>query len=210
MVKITHDGETVAEVSDANEAFTWLLQHQGQSVDYALKHGGYSIETPGEPRPSTMAEMEPETDDAPNPAGDVADQVAQVETAAETTAHALVDAGETEAAAEVVTTTKEAMADVEEAVADAAAEVSDVIEDAAETAHETATDKDEPGPVTEAAEAAETVAEVAAEVVADAGVEATTQAAEEEAAAETVTETVDPDTDPDEQHWLYRDIFSRS
>lgn len=26
------------------EPFKWLLNHQGQSVNYALKHGGYKVE----------------------------------------------------------------------------------------------------------------------------------------------------------------------
>lgn len=43
MVIITHDGETVAEVEDGNAAFRWLLRHQGQSVDYALRWGGYRV-----------------------------------------------------------------------------------------------------------------------------------------------------------------------
>jgi hypothetical protein len=36
-------GKQVAEVADDNAAFEWLLKHQGQSVSYALRHGGYSV-----------------------------------------------------------------------------------------------------------------------------------------------------------------------
>jgi hypothetical protein len=43
-VRVYKDGEPVTEVlKDGNAAFTWLLRHQGQSVDYALRHGGYSV-----------------------------------------------------------------------------------------------------------------------------------------------------------------------
>jgi YD repeat-containing protein len=42
-VTITRDGKKVAEVEDSNAAFEWLLKHQGQSVHYALKHGGYCV-----------------------------------------------------------------------------------------------------------------------------------------------------------------------
>ena len=42
-VRILRDGEQVATVEDANAAFTWILRHQGQSVDYALKYGGYRV-----------------------------------------------------------------------------------------------------------------------------------------------------------------------
>lgn len=44
---VTHDGETLKTfgVGDAgaNAAFQWLLRHQGQSVSYAIKYGGYDI-----------------------------------------------------------------------------------------------------------------------------------------------------------------------
>ena len=43
-VTIKQDGKVVATVKDSNEAFTWILNHQGQSVDYALRYGGYSAE----------------------------------------------------------------------------------------------------------------------------------------------------------------------
>jgi len=42
-VIIKRDGKPVAEVEDSNAAFEWLLRHQGQSVDYAIRHGGYSV-----------------------------------------------------------------------------------------------------------------------------------------------------------------------
>lgn len=44
-VIVKHDGEEVARVEDENAAFIWLLRHQGQSVDYALKYGGYTVES---------------------------------------------------------------------------------------------------------------------------------------------------------------------
>lgn len=37
------DGRPLKELDDENAAFAWLLSHQGQSVDYATKHGGYEI-----------------------------------------------------------------------------------------------------------------------------------------------------------------------
>lgn len=43
MVTITRDGKPVAEVADSNAAFKWLLQHQGQSVDWAMKYEGYRV-----------------------------------------------------------------------------------------------------------------------------------------------------------------------
>lgn len=49
---VKRDGKVVAllrdytsgkePVSDENAGFVWLLQHQGQSVNYATTHGGYS------------------------------------------------------------------------------------------------------------------------------------------------------------------------
>lgn len=39
---VLRDGIAVAQTDDA---FSWLLKHQGQSVDYATTHGGYSILT---------------------------------------------------------------------------------------------------------------------------------------------------------------------
>lgn len=49
--QVRHDGAVIhavtqAEAGDAlpaNLAFEWLLHHQGQSVDYALRYGGYEI-----------------------------------------------------------------------------------------------------------------------------------------------------------------------
>lgn len=43
MVKVTRDGKTVAEVETGSDAFIWLLRHQGQSVNYALRYGGYNV-----------------------------------------------------------------------------------------------------------------------------------------------------------------------
>jgi len=43
MLIIKKDGEIKAEVKDENEAFVWLLKHQGQSVDFAIKHNGWTV-----------------------------------------------------------------------------------------------------------------------------------------------------------------------
>jgi len=44
---VTHDGETLkafgSGTAGENAAFSWLLHHQGQSVSYAIKYGGYDI-----------------------------------------------------------------------------------------------------------------------------------------------------------------------
>ncbi len=49
---ITRDGKDVSPVVEGSAAFSWLLRHQGQSVEYALRYGGYSA------RPATPAEIE--------------------------------------------------------------------------------------------------------------------------------------------------------
>jgi hypothetical protein len=47
---IKQNGREVTRVYDhdtdsmPNAVFFWLLRHQGQSVDYAIKHGGYTWE----------------------------------------------------------------------------------------------------------------------------------------------------------------------
>lgn len=42
--QVHRDGEPVSPVLDSeNAAFGWLLRHQGQSVDYATRYGGYAI-----------------------------------------------------------------------------------------------------------------------------------------------------------------------
>jgi len=42
-VQVLLDGEVVAEVESYEEAYVWLHANQPQSVDYALKYGGYEI-----------------------------------------------------------------------------------------------------------------------------------------------------------------------
>lgn len=43
-VVVTLDGEPMTDVLDnADDAFVWLIRHQGQSVSYALRYGGYKI-----------------------------------------------------------------------------------------------------------------------------------------------------------------------
>jgi hypothetical protein len=49
--RVSKDGGTVSEMlSSASDCFKYTLKHQGQSVDYALKYGGFSWrnETTGE------------------------------------------------------------------------------------------------------------------------------------------------------------------
>lgn len=43
---VTRDGETIAVRPNANDAFAWLLRHQGQSVDYATTYAGYAFADP--------------------------------------------------------------------------------------------------------------------------------------------------------------------
>jgi hypothetical protein len=44
-VQVKRDGEPVSPVfAGQNDAFAWLLHHQGQSVSHAMTHEGYSIE----------------------------------------------------------------------------------------------------------------------------------------------------------------------
>lgn len=41
---VTKDGKEVSPVLDNGDAaFSWILRHQGQSVEYALRWGGYSV-----------------------------------------------------------------------------------------------------------------------------------------------------------------------
>lgn len=41
---VTRDGKEVSPVLDNGDAaWTWILRHQGQSVEYALRYGGYSV-----------------------------------------------------------------------------------------------------------------------------------------------------------------------
>lgn len=48
-------GKRVSEVlEDSNAAFVWLLKHQGQSVEWALQNGGFSV------RPAPEAASEPD------------------------------------------------------------------------------------------------------------------------------------------------------
>lgn len=42
-VQIKRDGEVVACVGSETEAFQWLHANQGQSVYWALNHGGYAV-----------------------------------------------------------------------------------------------------------------------------------------------------------------------
>jgi hypothetical protein len=42
-VVVCRDGKRISKVMDAGHAFGWLLNHQGQSVSYALMYGGYSV-----------------------------------------------------------------------------------------------------------------------------------------------------------------------
>lgn len=41
---VTRDGQDVSPTfATEDEAYAWLLRHQGQSVDYAMRYGGYGI-----------------------------------------------------------------------------------------------------------------------------------------------------------------------
>lgn len=42
-VDVTRDGEVVAKVSDQNAAFAYILEHQGMSVDWALRYEGWGM-----------------------------------------------------------------------------------------------------------------------------------------------------------------------
>ncbi|MFA5712330.1 hypothetical protein [Mycolicibacterium sp.] len=43
--QVTLDGEVVSPLLESeNAAFGWLHRHQGHSVDYATRYGGYKIE----------------------------------------------------------------------------------------------------------------------------------------------------------------------
>lgn len=46
---IKRDGETVAELEDGESVQRWFIRNTPQSMDYALKHGGYSIEEGEDP-----------------------------------------------------------------------------------------------------------------------------------------------------------------
>lgn len=43
MYKVTRDGKELF-IGTENECFAWLLNHQCQSVDWAIKYEGYKIE----------------------------------------------------------------------------------------------------------------------------------------------------------------------
>lgn len=51
IVQVKRDGKVKAvfdtgdETRDRNSAFEWLLKHQPQSVDWALRYEGWSIDT---------------------------------------------------------------------------------------------------------------------------------------------------------------------
>lgn len=48
-VVVTRDGQDVSPVlADENEAFSWLLRHQGQSVDWATRYEGYGFREVGD------------------------------------------------------------------------------------------------------------------------------------------------------------------
>lgn len=40
---VSRDGQLLATFNSEDEAFHWLLKHQGQSTDYAIRYGGYAI-----------------------------------------------------------------------------------------------------------------------------------------------------------------------
>lgn len=42
-VTITRDGKPLVTVDGPNAAFRWLLRHQPQSVDWAIRYAGYAV-----------------------------------------------------------------------------------------------------------------------------------------------------------------------
>lgn len=54
---VLRDGRPIALCETENDAFAWLLKHQGQSVDWATTHEGYAFETI-EPWPTEEADGE--------------------------------------------------------------------------------------------------------------------------------------------------------
>jgi hypothetical protein len=42
-VQVLRDGEVLATLPSVDDAFVWILRHQGQSVAYALRWGGYRV-----------------------------------------------------------------------------------------------------------------------------------------------------------------------
>ena len=44
-VDIFHNGELQANVADGNEAFRWLLDHQSQSLDWAIFYEGWEVKS---------------------------------------------------------------------------------------------------------------------------------------------------------------------
>lgn len=40
---VTRDGKPLASLASEADAFAWLLHHQGQSTDWAMKYEGYAI-----------------------------------------------------------------------------------------------------------------------------------------------------------------------
>jgi hypothetical protein len=44
LARVCRDGVALTDAMPENDAFAWLLHHQGQSVDWACKYEGYSIE----------------------------------------------------------------------------------------------------------------------------------------------------------------------
>ena len=42
--RVVKNGEVLFEAMSHDDCFKWILDHQGQSVTYATKYGGYKIE----------------------------------------------------------------------------------------------------------------------------------------------------------------------
>lgn len=46
VIYVKRDGKRVSPaLANENDAFEWVLNHQGQSYTYAMQYGGYSLET---------------------------------------------------------------------------------------------------------------------------------------------------------------------
>jgi hypothetical protein len=61
-VYVKRDGKILATLKSEDEAFVWILKHQPNSVSYATKHGGYSIEKSKEKIVGGLGDNRPDSD----------------------------------------------------------------------------------------------------------------------------------------------------
>lgn len=57
LYSVTRDDEVLATGLTNNEAFAWILNHQSQSVDWAMKHEGYAIVDEGRSVPKRASSV---------------------------------------------------------------------------------------------------------------------------------------------------------